>query len=93
MLEAEQSGDKALEREKVVSLMIARAHRLQSLLELRRWYKKAADLSFAMKRYKDAAKYLAALQDLIGEFRGEVVLRSVHHKKSPLYEADDETEL
>lgn len=93
MLEAEQSGDKALEREKVVSLMIARAHRLQSLLELRRWYKKAADLSFAMKRYKDAAKYLAALQDLIGEFRGEVVLRSVHHKKSPLYEADDEAEL
>lgn len=93
MLEAEQVGDKALEREKVVSLMIARAHRLQSLLELKRWYKKAADLSFGMKRYKDASKYLATLQDLIGEFRGEVVLRSVHQKKSPLYEADDETDL
>lgn len=88
MLEAKELGDKALEREKVVSLMIARAHRLQSIPELKRWYRRAAELSFRMKRYKDSARYLATLSRLLEEYR--IGSAAQFKENRPQEDADDE---
>lgn len=88
LLEAKEQGDKALEREKVVALMIARALRLQSVFELKRWYRRAAELSFRMKRYKDSARYLATLSRLLEEYRVGTDLESKENR--PQDEADDE---
>lgn len=68
MLEANEAKDMALEREKVVTLMISRAHRLQSTSELKHWYRRASDLSYKMKRYKDAARYLSTLNQILFEY-------------------------
>jgi hypothetical protein len=88
LLEARDQGDKALEREKVVSLMIARAHRLQSIPELKRWYRRASELSYRMKRYKDSARYLATLSRLLDEYRIGNALESKENR--PQDDADDD---
>jgi transcriptional regulator with XRE-family HTH domain len=88
LLEARDQGDKALEREKVVSLMIARAHRLQSIQELKRWYRRASELSYRMKRYKDSARYLATLSQLLDEYRIGNAVESKENR--PQDDADDE---
>lgn len=88
LLEAKEQGDKALEREKVVALMIARAHRLQSVPELKRWYRRAAELSFRMKRYKDSARYLATLSRQLEEYR--IGTDAASKENRPQDDADDD---
>lgn len=84
---ARVAKDLALERELTMTVLVARALRMQSLRELRTWYERVAELSYRMKRYKDAAKYLTTLSDTLSRMAGSPLKK----QNRPQEDADDES--